>query len=99
MPAASCAWMSLPTRCGVRTCRLWGLVAVQNYMMRLRKALGDADHDRIITQPPGYLIRVEAGELDVSRFEALLGAARAAARDGSWDQAATQAREARELWR
>jgi DNA-binding SARP family transcriptional activator len=76
-----------------------GPVAVQNYLMRLRNTLGDAGRDRIITRPHGYLIRVTASELDVTRFEALLGAAREAARDGSWDQAATHARAALELWR
>jgi len=76
-----------------------GPVAVQNYVMRLRNTLGDAGRDRIITQPRGYLIRVAANELDLSRFEALLGAARTAARDGSWDQAATHAGAAVELWR
>ena len=35
--------------------------------------------DRIRTQPGGYLITVSAGELDVTRFEALAAAARAAA--------------------
>ena len=40
-----------------------------------------------------------AGELDVARFEALLGAARAAARDSSWDTAAAEARAALALWR
>jgi DNA-binding SARP family transcriptional activator/Tfp pilus assembly protein PilF len=74
-------------------------VAAQNYVMRLRNALGNPGRSRIITQPHGYLIRVEAGELDVSRFETLLGAARAAARDGRWDQAATHARAALGLWR
>jgi DNA-binding SARP family transcriptional activator len=76
-----------------------GPVAVQNHVMRLRNTLGDAGRGRIITQPHGYLIRVESGELDVSRFEALLGAARAAARDSLWDQAATHARAALRLWR
>lgn len=76
-----------------------GPVAVQNYVMRLRKTLGDAGRDRIISQPGGYLIRVEADELDVWRFEALLGVARSAALDGAWDQAAAHAREALELWR
>lgn len=70
---------------------LWGpspppsaRVTVQNYVNRLRKALGDTEHSLIATRPPGYLIRVDAGEPDVSRFEALLGSARTAARDGSW---------------
>ena len=85
---------------------LWGsgpppssLVAAQNYVMRLRKTLGDAGRDRIVTQLPGYLIRVADGELDVSRFEARVGEARAAARDGSWDRAAIHARTALDLWR
>jgi DNA-binding SARP family transcriptional activator len=74
-------------------------VTVQNYVKRLRRALGDAGFDRIATRPGGYLIRVDDGELDVSRFEALLGAARAGARDGSWEQAARHAGGALELWR
>jgi DNA-binding SARP family transcriptional activator/Tfp pilus assembly protein PilF len=85
---------------------LWGTapppsaqVTVQNYVKRLRHALGDAGRGRVSTQPRGYLIRVEAGELDVSRFEAGLAAALAAARDGSWLTAAGQAREALSLWR
>jgi DNA-binding SARP family transcriptional activator len=85
---------------------LWGpappptaRVTLQNYVMRLRQALGDTDGSRISTQPRGYLIRVAAGELDVTRFEELLGAARAAARDCSWDQAARRSRGALALWR
>jgi DNA-binding SARP family transcriptional activator/tetratricopeptide (TPR) repeat protein len=76
-----------------------GLVTVQNYVMRLRNALGDAGRGRIVTQPPGYLMRVEAGELDAARFEVLVGAARQAVRDRSWDRAATRAGEALALWR
>lgn len=83
---------------------LWGAapprsarVAVQNHVMRLRKALGDGA--RISTYPHGYQIRVDESELDVSRFEAHLAAARAAAGDGSWDSAARQARAGLALWR
>ncbi len=85
---------------------LWGTapppsarLTVQNYVVRLRKALGDEDRSRITTQPRGYVISVAAGELDLTRFEVLLGAARQAARDGSWDTAAAQARAALALWR
>jgi DNA-binding SARP family transcriptional activator/Tfp pilus assembly protein PilF len=85
---------------------LWGLspppsarVTVQNNVMRLRRALGEACRDRISTQRRGYMIRVAAGELDMTRFEHLLGSARAAARDGSWAMSAQQARGALELWR
>jgi DNA-binding SARP family transcriptional activator len=85
---------------------LWGSVpppsapvSVRNYVKRLRHALGEAGRARISTQPPGYLISADPGELDVSQFEALLEAARAAARDGSWEAAARQARAALSLWR
>jgi DNA-binding SARP family transcriptional activator/tetratricopeptide (TPR) repeat protein len=85
---------------------LWGTapppsarVSVQNYVARLRKALGAEGHSRIGTQPRGYVISVAAGELDLTRFESLLGAARQAARDGSWESAAAQARAALALWR
>jgi DNA-binding SARP family transcriptional activator/Tfp pilus assembly protein PilF len=85
---------------------LWGLdpptsarASLQNYVRRLRKALGDGDHSRIRTQPRGYLISADASELDVARFEVLLRAARAAAKGGSWDQASAAAHEAMSLWR
>src|SRR5215469_463600 len=82
---------------------LWGAsppasarATIQNYVLRLRRSLGGG---RITTQPGGYVISVDPGELDVSRFEALLGSARAAARDGLWEQAAGQAGAALALWR
>lgn len=85
---------------------LWGSspppsapVTLRNYVKRLRSSLGEAGRSRIGTQPPGYLIRVEAGELDVDRFEEMLGAARDSARGGMWDKAADQARAALSLWR
>jgi DNA-binding SARP family transcriptional activator len=40
------------------------------HVSQLRKALGA---DRIVTRPPGYLARVDAGELDLERFTELLG--------------------------
>src|SRR5260370_32413970 len=45
------------------------------------------------------MISVDADELDVTRFEALLATARAAAAKGQWHRAATQAGEALSLWR
>src|SRR5262249_57099967 len=72
---------------------------LQSYVMRLRKTLGDAGPARVITQPGGYQINVEPGEFDVSRCEAFLRTARAAARDGSWEEAADRARAALVLWR
>jgi len=85
---------------------LWGAAplpsasaTVRNYVKRLRRVLGDADQARIVTRSPGYVIRVDPGELDVARFEAQLEGARDAAQGGSWDAAADQARAALALWR
>jgi len=85
---------------------LWGPASlpsasatVRNYVKRLRRVLGDADQTRIVTRAPGYVIRVDPGELDVARFEVLLEDARKTARGGSWDAAADQARAALGLWR
>jgi len=84
---------------------LWGSgpppaarVTIRNHVMRLRKALG-AEGARITTEPHGYRIRVDAGEVDVSRFESRLRDARAAARRQSWDSAARLAGGALALWR
>jgi len=62
---------------------LWGdrppdtaVQTVQVYISRLRKLLGD---ERIETRAQGYALRAAPDELDVSRFEQLLEAARAAA--------------------
>jgi DNA-binding SARP family transcriptional activator len=46
---------------------------VQNSVSRLRR---DAVGDRLVTRPPGYLLRVEEGELDVDRALALSSRAR-----------------------
>jgi DNA-binding SARP family transcriptional activator len=66
--------------------------SVQVYVSRLRKAIGD---DRLVTQPPGYLLYVEASEFDLAHFERLVGEARGA----SPEQAAAKLRESLELWR
>jgi DNA-binding SARP family transcriptional activator len=74
-------------------------VTVQNYVMRLRKALGDAGAARISTLPGGYRLQLHDAELDVSRFTALLTSAQDAARAGEWDEAAAGAAAALALWR
>jgi DNA-binding SARP family transcriptional activator/uncharacterized protein HemY len=73
--------------------------SIRNYVKRLRQVLGDAGRERICTRPSGYLIRVADDELDVLKFEALLEAARASAREGGWAEAAGQAGAALALWR
>ena len=42
--------------------------ALQNQVSRLRKVLGE----RLVTKAPGYLMRVEPGELDLDRFRSLV---------------------------
>ena len=42
--------------------------SIQAYVSRLRKVLGD---DRVVPVAPGYLIKIDEGELDADRFEAL----------------------------
>src|SRR5437899_131467 len=48
-----------------------GVAAVRTQVSRLRKQLGDV----IATSGRGYVLRVEAGELDLDRFRALLAEA------------------------
>ena len=85
---------------------LWGSATppsarntVRNYVKRLRDALGEAGRTRISSQPGGYSLRVSPGELDVRRFEILLGEAREAVGNGSWARAIDQANAALLLWR
>jgi DNA-binding SARP family transcriptional activator/DNA-binding beta-propeller fold protein YncE len=66
--------------------------AVQVYVSQLRKVLG---RDAIVTQPPGYLVRVQDGTLDLERFETSVEHARGAAPS----EAAELLRQALGLWR
>src|SRR5919201_1016274 len=79
---------------------LWGVrpparahKLVQGYVSGLRKQLGPA---RVVTRSPGYLVRVEAGELDALEFDRLVAEARTAEEP---QLRAERLREALELWR
>ena len=67
--------------------------ALQYHVSQLRKAL--APSEAIVTQEPGYVIRVGPDELDLLRFEALVEEARQAAPE----LAAQRLREGLDLWR
>jgi DNA-binding SARP family transcriptional activator len=67
--------------------------ALQYHVSQLRKAL--APHEAIVTQEPGYLIRIAPDELDLLRFEALVEEAHRAGPE----VAARILREALALWR
>jgi DNA-binding SARP family transcriptional activator/tetratricopeptide (TPR) repeat protein len=74
-------------------------VTLQNYVKRLRHALLPSGHDRIVTRPAGYQIRVDPGGLDVARFTELAVTGRAAARAQLWDEASARLFAALALWR
>ena len=84
---------------------LWGEHApasprkgLQVQVSRLRKALGEGSA-RLVTQPNGYLLHVEPGELDLDRCERLADQGREALAADDRRRAADQLRAALELWR
>ena len=79
---------------------LWGaepprkaVNALQNHVWQLRKAF--APREAIVTQDPGYMIRLGPDELDLLRFELLVEEAEGEPPERS----AARLREALELWR
>lgn len=79
--------------------RLWGArppataaKVLQVQVWRLRKALGG---EVLATRPPGYVLRVGAGDFDLARFEQLVSEARGSAPEA----AAAKLRKALAIWR
>ena len=72
---------------------------LQGYVKQLRQNTSIRVRDRLITRPPGYLIRLDAGELDLDRFTGLCDRARAAMAGDDWPGAAGLFAEALALWR
>ena len=70
--------------------------SLDSYVSRLRRVLG---RDRLVRRPPGYLFRLESGELDLARFEELLAASREASAAGDMAAAAANLQSALALWR
>ena len=82
---------------------LWGenppdtaVTSVQVYVSRLRKLLPP---ETLLTRPPGYLMATDPEDVDLHRFERLLGEGRSALAGGDAERAALRLREALELWR
>ena len=67
--------------------------ALQYHVSQLRKAL--APHEAIVTQEPGYMIRIGPDDLDLLRFDRLMDEAQQA----TPELAARRLREALDLWR
>ena len=73
--------------------------ALRIQVSRLRKTLSSTgDGSRLVARPPGYLLRVAPGELDLHRFEDLVAKARQAIEDGDPKCASAKLRDAESLW-
>jgi len=73
--------------------------AVHVSISRLRRVLDDGGTRRIETRKPGYLVRVESGELDLHVFERLCREGRSLAAEGDPESASALFAEASALWR
>ena len=71
--------------------------SLHNHVTRLRRLLDDPERLRAV--PPGYVLRVDEGELDVHVFEAHVTAARTAHTAGDWPGTVRACTAALALWR
>ncbi|MGW2824412.1 AfsR/SARP family transcriptional regulator, partial [Streptomyces sp. NPDC001443] len=83
---------------------LWGgappasaQASLHNHVTRLRRLLDDPE--RLRATPPGYLLRVDEGELDVHVFERHLAVARGAHAARDWELVVRECLSAFALWR
>ena len=74
--------------------------ALRNTVSRLRKVLAPSaeDEPRLVARAPGYLLRVELGELDLDQFERLVVAGRESLAAGEPAAAAESLHAAEALW-
>ncbi|CCK28468.1 transcriptional regulator [Streptomyces davaonensis JCM 4913] len=71
--------------------------SLHNHVTRLRRLLDDPSRLRAVS--PGYLLRVDDGELDIHAFDAHTAAARAAHADRDWCRTLGECAAALALWR
>jgi DNA-binding SARP family transcriptional activator len=81
---------------------LWGeeppdtaVKIIHNGVSQLRRVLGP---ERLLTQSPGYVLRVEPGELDAERFERLAVEGQRALDEGRAEEASDRLTAALDLW-
>ncbi|KKD02466.1 AfsR/SARP family transcriptional regulator, partial [Streptomyces sp. WM6386] len=88
-------WSEHPPRTAMTT--------LQVYISQLRKLLQDVQpdlgRDALLTRAPGYLLRVDPGQLDLAVFEVLHRQGREALAEGDHAAAADLQRQALALWR
>ncbi|WP_236808293.1 AfsR/SARP family transcriptional regulator [Amycolatopsis albispora] len=75
----------------------WSKGALQTYVLRVRRALGE--HARLRTERGGYLLEVDPEALDLGRFRAAADRGRQAAERGELRDAAAAFTEALAQWR
>ena len=78
--------------------------SLQVYVSELRKVLepkhrAGAPHAVLISQAPGYLIRVEGDGLDLNRFQRLVDKGKQSISNGAPESASAEFREALDIWR
>jgi len=83
---------------------LWGdeppgraVPTLQVHVSNLRRALGEGAH-LLVTEPPGYRLRIEPEQSDLGRFDALGAAAREHRAAGRRGEAEAALRTALDLW-
>jgi DNA-binding SARP family transcriptional activator len=73
---------------------------LRSYIARLRKSLEGADSpEAIVTESPGYMLRLDSDQSDVSRFSAAIEVAREQMDDEDAVDAATTLHSALNMWR
>ncbi|WP_218009438.1 BTAD domain-containing putative transcriptional regulator [Herbidospora cretacea] len=73
---------------------------VQNSVWRLRRMLSaNGGTAALLSQPPGYMLRVEPEQTDVQNFHQRVEAGRAKCAEGDLEAASLLLRQALELWR
>ena len=74
--------------------------ALRNHVSRLRKVLArrPRDEPRLVARAPGYLLRVEPGELDLENFERLVAQGREALAGGDAPPRRSRCVPAEALW-
>jgi predicted ATPase/DNA-binding SARP family transcriptional activator/Tfp pilus assembly protein PilF len=72
---------------------------LRSHVSRLRKALGGEARAKLLTRAPGYVLQLDASQLDAARFKHLVTQGRQALEAGDWPAASATLHQALELWR
>ena len=75
------------------------MLRVQVSRLRGALATGGDDTARLTARAPGYVLRVEPGELDLQTFDELVACGHQSLEDQEYEQAADALRRAESLWR